>query len=179
MIRLFLLVFFLCANMIALAQKDSIPSKNNDSITPDYRKPVKLTSAQQQWMNTNYKTIASLPKDSATKLIRKKFSTISESSLEYFISQSAKLQKGDNLEQLALLEQMLGQLGQQKEALLKKIKEKEDDLSKEKDPDKIKAITSFILQLRKQLRGLEDHIRSKEENVRKIKTDYKLDVLPP
>lgn len=171
MIRLFILVFLLCADRVALAQKDSAIRKNNTAIKSTTREPVSLTNSQQQWLNTNYKEVAGLKKDSASSLIRKNFTTIPEASLEYMISQAAQLQKGDNQQQLALLKQMLDQLKQQKQALLKKIQEKEDQLAKETDPGKRKAIANEITGLKKKLRESEDNIRRKEETVRQMETN--------
>jgi hypothetical protein len=171
MIRLFILVFLLSADMIALAQKDSTLRIKNETIKNTYREPIRLTNPQQKWLNNNYKKIASLKKDSATAVISKNFTTIPEASLEYMISQAAQMLKGDNQQQLALLKQMLDQLKQQKQALLKKIQEKENQLAKETDPGKRNGIKNEILELKKKLKESEDNIRRKEETVRQIESN--------
>ena len=171
MIRLLILVFLLSADMIAFAQKDSIIRIKNEGIKYANREPIRLTNTQQQWLNNNYKKIAALKKDSATAVIRKNFTSVSEASLEYMINQALALQKGDNQQQLTLMKQMLDQLKQQKQALLKKLQEKEDQLAKETDPGKRTAITNEILELKKKIRESEDNIRHKEETIRQIETN--------
>ncbi|HMK26155.1 MAG TPA: hypothetical protein VK483_09005 [Chitinophagaceae bacterium] len=171
MIRLFILLFLLSANMMVLAQKDSTIRIKNEAIKNNYREPIKLTTTQQQWLNNNYKKIAGLKKDSATAVIRKNFTSVSEASLEYMINQALALQKGDNQQQLTVMKQMLNQLKQQKQALLKKLQEKEDQLAKETDPAKRKAITNEILELKKKIRESEDNIRRKEEAVRQMEAN--------
>ena len=168
MIRLFILLFLLSADIMALAQKDSTLRIKNETIKNTHRESIKLTNTQQQWLNNNYKKIAGLKKDSATTVIRKNFATIPEASLEYMISQAVQLLKGDNQKQLALLKQMVDELKKQKQALLKKLQEKENQLAKETDPGKRTAITNEILELKKKIKEAEDNIRSKEETVRQI-----------
>jgi len=93
MIRLFILLFLLSADMMALAQKDSTLRIKNETIKNTHRESIKLTNTQQQWLNNNYKKIAGLKKDSATTVIRKNFATIPEASLEYMISQAVQFLK--------------------------------------------------------------------------------------
>ena len=171
MIRLFILLFLLSTDMMALAQKDSALRIKNQAIKNTYQEPVRLTNTQQQWLHTNYKKIAGLKKDSATAVIRKNFTTIPEASLEYMINQALALQKGDNQQQLAVMKQMLNQLKQQKQALLNKLQEKENQLVKETDPGKRKAITNEILELKKKIRESEDNIRRKEESIRQMEAN--------
>lgn len=168
MIRLFILLFLLSAGSIALAQKDSTDRNKEPVVKKTSPYPIKLTNTQQQWLNNNYKKIAGLKKDSATAVVRKKFTTIPEASLEYFISLAAQMLKNDNQQQLSLLKQMLNQMKPQKQGLLKKIQEKETQLEKETDPDKRKAIKNEILELKKKLKETEDNIRSRDETIRKI-----------
>jgi len=63
---------------------------------------------------------------------------------------------------------MVDELKKQKQALLKKLQEKENQLAKETDPGKRTAITNEILELKKKIKEAEDNIRSKEETVRQI-----------
>jgi hypothetical protein len=171
MIRLFILVLLLSADMMALAQKDSTVLIKNAAIKKSSPQQIRLTNTQQQWLSNNYKKIAGLKKDSAAAVVRKNFTSITEASLEYMISSAAKLLKNDNQQQLSMLKQMLQQLKQQKQGLLKKIQDKENQLAKETDPEKRKTITNEILELKKKLKETEDIIRSKEESARQMEAN--------
>lgn len=171
MIRLFILLFLLSANLMALSQKDSIVSVKNVAIKKTSLQPVRLTNSQQQWLNNNYKKIAGLKKDSAAAVVRKNFTSIPEASIEYLINQATKLQKGDNQQQLVMLKQMITQLKQQKQALLKKIQDKQNQLDKETDPGKRNAIENEILGLKKKLKEIEDTIHRQEETIRQMEAN--------
>ena len=167
MLRSLILLVLLCTGMMAFAQKDST-TKSKGSINKAYLDSINPGKSRQQWLDANYKRVAALKKDSAAKLIRKNFLTISESSVEYMISQAARLQKADQQQQLILLKQILDQLRQQKQSLLNKIQAKTDQLAKETDPSKRKAIENEIVELKKKLLETEEAIRSKEEAVRQL-----------
>ena len=168
MIRLYTLLFLLSTGIMALAQKDSTVRIKNESIKNTHREPIRLTNTQQQWLHNNYKKMAGLKRDSAAVLIRKNFTALPEASLEFLINQAAALQKSDNQKQLAIMKQMLNQLKQQKQAMLNKLEEKENQLAKETDPGKRKAITNEILELKKKISGMEDNIRRQEETIRSL-----------
>jgi len=161
-------MFLLSADKMALAQKDSTIQIKDPAIKNTYPESIRLTSTQQQWLNNNYKKIAGLKKDSAIAVIRKNFTLISEATLEYMIGTAGKMLQGDNQKHLSLLKKILDQLKQQKEGLLKKIQEKENQLDKEKDPRKRKAITNEILELKKKISETEDNIHRKRETIRQI-----------
>ena len=171
MIRLFILILLLSGNLLAFSQKDSATLKKNIAVKDTSTKEIKLSAAQQQWLTTNYKKIAGLKKDSAAFRVKQNFPTIPEASVEYIISSAAKLLKNDNRQQLTRLKQMLTRLKQQKQALLRKIQDKENQLAQETDPEKRKAITNEILELKKKLKELEDDIQRQEEVIRKMETN--------
>ncbi len=168
MVRLGLLLFLLCAHISVPAQKDSTINKNKKVIKTNYQESKKLTKSQQRWLNANYKQVAGLKKDSASTVIRKNFTAISESSIEYLISLAAKLQRGDNQQQLALFAQQLELLKRQKQALLLHLQQQEDKLAKETDPVKRNTIETRITDLKTNIREAEDNIRSKEEAIREL-----------
>jgi Mg2+ and Co2+ transporter CorA len=168
MIRLFILLFLLSADMMALAQKDNTLIKNNVATKTTYQEPIRLTELQQEWLNNNYKQVAGLKKDSAVIMIRKNLTSIPDASIEYVISQAAKLLQEDHTRQLVALRHILDRLKQQVQILNKEIQEKEDQLAKETDPDKKKTILNEIMELKKKVKELKDDIRSKEEMYGKL-----------
>ncbi len=168
MIRLFILLFLLSAHRMALAQKDSTLRKNNVAVKTTYREPIRLTNPQQEWLNNNYKQVGGLEKDSAAVVIRNNWTSITDASLEYMISQAAELLKRDNLRQRVALKQIIDKLKEQIQVLIKKIQDKQNELAKETDPDKRKAIINEITELKNKRKELEDNIRSKEEMLREI-----------
>jgi hypothetical protein len=161
MLRLSILILLLPAHLHTHAQKE------DDKLITG--KTIQLTSPQQQWVNANYKKVAALKKDSVASLIRKKFPSITEASLEFMIGQAGKLSQGDQANQLAQLNLNLEQLKKQKQSLLDKINAKQNQLDKETSPGKRKAIENEILDLKKKYNDVLDNIRNVEEAIRRIK----------
>ena len=166
MIRLLFLLLFCITALSITAQNDSVIQKNNAGIKMN--DSVRLTKYHQEWINSNFKKIGAMKKDSASKLISKKFGSLPDASIEFMISLAQRLLQEDNQEQLVQLTQALDQLKEQKQSLLKQIQEKEDALAKEKDADKRKALSAAILELQKKMRATEVSILVKERAIRDL-----------
>ena len=149
------LSFFLI-QAIAFAQKDSLKrtvTSSTKAITS------KITVEQEQWLRQNYQHIAGMKKDSARMEIRKSFSSISNASLEYMISRAGKLIQEDKQKHLSLIQQMMKSLTSQKNALTKKIADKERELKGTKDPVKIKSLKDEIAEMKNKIKDLDKEIR--------------------
>lgn len=166
---MFLIILIISAG-IATAQRDT--SKRYDNRTDVTSvKDVQLTRSQQNWLNANYKLIGRMPKDSAAQIIRKNFSGVSETTIEYMIGQASNLMKGDRSSDLAILKQQLEQLKSQKQDLSKKINQKESELSATTDEEKKVNLRRVIVSLKRDLSNLNNTITSREDSIRRLESE--------
>ena len=112
-----------------------------------------------------------MEKNRAAGEIRKDFTSIPEASLEYMISLASRLAKGDQGEQLALLQQALSFLKDEKYSLMDRIEDKQLLLDKTDDLLKRNIIGTEIMNLKSQLKKVEEDILKMEEEVRQIRTN--------
>ena len=63
------LAIFVSGTLTSLAQKEATSRVSNRADNVKV-KEITLTTAQQNWLNTNYKQLARLPKDTAATLVR-------------------------------------------------------------------------------------------------------------
>jgi hypothetical protein len=155
------LLSFVLIQATVFAQKDSLKKPMVTSATTTTKK---ITVEQEQWIRKNYQKIAVLKKDSARMEIRKNFPSVSDPSADYIIGRAAKLVQQDKQKHLAMVQQMLRTLSTQKTALSKKIVEKENELKKTKDKDKIKSLTNEIAEMKNKMKDLDKEIRYLRES---------------
>ena len=156
---LFVLSFLVKA--FSFAQKDTL---KRTSTTSTKIIAQKITVEQEQWLRQNYQHIVSMKKDSARMEIRKNFSSISSSTLEYMLSRAGKLMQEDKQKRQALVQQMLKSLKSQKDSLTKKIAAKESELKKTKDQAKTKSLKDEIAEMKNKVKDLDKEIRYLRES---------------
>jgi len=165
--RFYFIVLFLASFQILQAQKDSL------RLTPGISNPPKqkiiLSAQQDQWLKKNYARLNKLPKQKATAEIKKNFAGVSESSIEFFISEAARLTKGDQQKEILQLEQMLQTLKTQKNVLAKKITEKEGELNKTFDASKRTSISNEIQNLKIQIEKNDEAIANTENRIKQLR----------
>lgn len=148
---LILSLTFLLMTTTVSAQKD--PVKRTITTTK------KITVEQEQWLRKNYQHITGMKKDSARMEIRKNFSSISNTSLDYMISRAGKLLQEDKQKHLAMVQQMLRSLTAQKNALTKQIAEKEKELKKIKDAASTQSLQNEIIEMKNKVKDLDKEIK--------------------
>ena len=168
MIRLFLLFLFLSIEMVTEAQTDSALLIKDRPGQIKKTPAVKLTIAEKNWLNKNYKLIAGLKKDSALSMVKKNFISINEASLEYLIGLATKMQKEDNSQRLAMLQQQLTTLQQQKQILLTKIQQKMDSLAATTNTAKKQSIEVEIMRLKNDLSRIELQIQLTKNEISRL-----------
>ena len=159
--RYFLIVIlFICIQPLR-AQQDTL--RSNTITKQTLKQPIILSKEQQNWLGNNYSRLGNLKKQQARTAILKEFPAISEASLEYMIGEAGRLLKGDRSKEIALLNQRLSMLKEQKNVLAKKITEKEGELKKTTLADQRASITKEIQDLKTQL-GITERSISDTEN---------------
>ena len=119
----------------------------------------KITIVQEQWVRQNYQHIVILKKDSAKIEIKKSFPTASNASVDAMINRATKLMQADKQKHLAQVQQMMRSLTTQKNTLAKETAEKEKELKKTKDPDKIKILKDEITVFKNKIKELDKEIK--------------------
>lgn len=168
MSRLVISLVFFAVSLQGMAQRDTVRIQNTNNIAASARQQPVLDSIQNRWLKNNYTRIGNMPKDQATKEITAAFPSATETQIEYFISSTSRMLKGDTGKDLAVLKQILETLKQEKKEIVKKINEKEDELNKTTDRARKKTISNEILELRKQLEIKNRSITDNENNVRRL-----------
>ena len=155
------LLSFVLIQATVFAQKDSL---KRPAVSSAKTTTKKITVEQEQWIRKNYQKIAVLKKDSARMEIRKNFPSVSDPSADYIIGRAAKLVQQDKQKHLAMVQQMLKTVLAQKTALSKKIAEKENELKKTKDKEKIKSLTDEIAEMKNKMKDLDKEIKYLRES---------------
>jgi len=161
------LIFF-AVSLHGMAQKDTARTQKINIVATSTRQQPVLDANQEKWLKNNYTRIGNMPKDQAKAEIRKAFPSTTETELDYFISQAGRLLKGDTGQDIATLMQILETLKQEKNGLVKKITEKENELNKTAEGARKNIISNEILELKKQLENKDRSIADNENKVRRL-----------
>jgi flagellar biosynthesis/type III secretory pathway protein FliH len=124
---LFILVY--CVSTVTgFCQKETTPRVYNrdDSRT----KAVALTKAQQEWLSTHFSELARLPKANAAALVRQNIPSLADATLEYLIGLAGKLAEHDARKSLDQLNQLQGELIEEKKKLQQAIKQGQQQQAK-------------------------------------------------
>ena len=149
------------------AQQDTL--RSNTITKQPVKQPIILSKEQQSWLDNNYSRLGNFKKQQARTAILKEFPAISEASLEYMIGEAGRLLKGNQSKEIAVLNQRLSMLKNQKNMLAKKISEKETALKKTTLADQRASITKEIQDLKTQLEHTERSISDTENRIRVLR----------